>query len=253
MPYSHRANFAVYCRSAVLSLVMTTLTLVIAPCLLLVSHRPFATRYRLAQWWVLGVMWTLEHVCGLRYRLTGQEHIPLDRNGIICCKHQSAWETIALQKIFPPQVFLLKQELLRMPFWGWAMATLNPIAIDRSQRKAALNALLEQGTARLRDGLWVVIFPEGTRVAPGQQGKFNAGASMLAERSGYPIVPVAHNAGEYWGRNSFLKFPGVIDIRIGPPIDPQGKTASEIQKLAEDWIRETMLAIERDAIATIDA
>jgi 1-acyl-sn-glycerol-3-phosphate acyltransferase len=172
----------------------------------------------------------------------GQENIPSE-NGVILCKHQSAWETIALQAIFPPLVFILKRELLRIPIWGWAMAALEPIAINRKAKSAALKQVLNDGEARLKAGRWVVIFPEGTRIAPGQKGRYNASGGMLAHRAGCPVVPVAHNAGEFWGRNAFLKYPGMIQVRIGPAIDAGQFSASEINRQAEEWIESQMAVI----------
>jgi len=169
----------------------------------------------------------------------GLEHIP-HRTAIIFSKHQSAWETIAVQKIFPPMVFILKRELLRLPFFGWALATCEPISINRGLKKQALRQLVDQGLQRLKKGVWVVVFPEGTRVAPGQKMKYSGGGALLAHKSGCPVIPVAHNAGEFWPRNSFLKYPGVIQMRIGPLIDSKGKSASEINREAEAWIESQM-------------
>ncbi|WP_332095594.1 lysophospholipid acyltransferase family protein [Methylomonas rhizoryzae] len=182
----------------------------------------------------------LKLCCGLSYRVEGLENVPLDRAAVILSKHQSAWETIALRQIISPQTAVLKKSLLQIPFGGWALATLKPIAIDRSNQKEALKMLLEQGTARLQEGLFVLVFPEGTRVAPGASKKFNAGGAMLAHKSGFPVIPLAHNAGEFWPRNSFLKYPGVITVKIGPEISTQGKSSKEINAEAEQWIVKTM-------------
>jgi 1-acyl-sn-glycerol-3-phosphate acyltransferase len=141
-----------------------------------------------------------------------------------------------LQQIFPPQVWLLKRELLWVPFFGWGLALLEPIAINRANRKKAMRQLIEEGIKRLEDGRWVVIFPEGTRIPPGKMGAFKKGGSVLAEKSGYPVVPVAHNAGEYWARRRLIKKPGTIQVRVGPPIHTKGLSASEINELAKEWI-----------------
>ncbi|MEN8261100.1 MAG: lysophospholipid acyltransferase family protein [Pseudomonadota bacterium] len=226
-------------RSALFFIAMTLATVIVGPTMLLAAPLPFRYRYGLAQIWVTFVLWAVKAICGLDYRVVGAENIP-SGNGIVLCKHQSAWETIALQKIFPPQVFLLKRELLWLPIWGWAMATLEPIAINRKSKKQALRTLLKHGADRLRKGLWVVIFPEGTRVAPGQQRKFNAGGGMLSHATGYPVIPVAHNAGEFWARYGFLKYPGTIELRIGPAIPSEGRRAADINRAAEDWIRTQM-------------
>lgn len=225
---------------------MVASTLVICPAMLLCFAFPFPTRYGLAQLWVRFNLWTLKTICKLDYRVSGRENIP-DSNGVILCKHQSAWETIALQAIFPPVAFILKKELLNIPFWGWAMRTQDPIAIDRSARSAALKQVLRDGAARLAAGRWVVIFPEGTRVAPGQRGKYNGSGATLAHRAGCPVVPVAHNAGEFWRRKAFLKHPGTIQVRIGAPIDAKNLPAAEVSRMAEEWIEQQMQEISGPA------
>jgi len=217
-------------------------TLLLGPVLLAAYPLRFETRYALASLWVRFNLWMLETACGLKYEVRGLEHIP-ERSGIILCKHQSAWETLALQAIFPPLVFILKRELLRIPVWGWAMATLEPIAINRQAKSAAMKQILRDGEKRLKNGRWVVIFPEGTRVAPGQKGRYGSSGGILAHRVGCPVIPVAHNAGEYWTRNGFLKFPGVIQVRIGPVIDSATLSASEINQQAAHWIESQMTEI----------
>ncbi|HKI63699.1 MAG TPA: lysophospholipid acyltransferase family protein, partial [Burkholderiales bacterium] len=144
----------------------------------------------------------------------------------------------AFQIIFPPQVYLLKRELLWLPFFGWGLALTSPIAIDRSRGTAALRRLVRLGKERLERGFWVVVFPEGTRIPPGERRKYQPGGAMLAEHSGAPVVPVAHNAGLLWPRNAFLKRPGTITVRIGPTIDSAGRDAKTINTLAEQWIEE---------------
>jgi 1-acyl-sn-glycerol-3-phosphate acyltransferase len=214
-------------------------TLVICPLMVIRRKAGFETCYGLAQYWVRIVLSALEWFCGLRYEVQGQENIP-SHNGVILSKHQSAWETVALQAIFPPMAFVLKRELLQIPIWGTAMATCEPIAIDRGAKSAALKQLLQQGGERLAHGRWIVLFPEGTRVPPGQRGHYAGSGGMLAKRSGCPAVPVAHNAGEFWPRNAFLKRPGTIQVRIGPPIDTTQHSAQEIVALAEQWIEAQM-------------
>ncbi|WP_045226132.1 lysophospholipid acyltransferase family protein [Methyloterricola oryzae] len=235
-------DLGLYLRSGVYFTGMILSTLVICPLMLLAYAAPFELRYGLAQRWVRFNLWSLKLICRLDYQVEGMEHIP-ERNGVILCKHQSAWETIALQAIFPPLTFILKKELLNIPFWGWAMRTQEPIAIDRSARSAALKQVLKDGAARLASGRWVVIFPEGTRVAPGQRGKYNGSGATLAHRAGCPVVPVAHNAGEFWGRRAFLKHPGTIQVRIGPPLDAASLPAAEVNRVAEDWIEAQMTAL----------
>ena len=227
-------------RSTLYFILATLSTLIIAPLMLCCFLAPFRIRYRLANWWVLFNLWQLNLTCQINHHIKGAENIPNDECGIIFCKHQSAWETIALQSIFPPQVFILKRELLRLPFFGWALATCDPIAIDRQSQSEALRQLIKQGKERLNSGRWVVVFPEGTRTAPGEKRKYSGGGAILAQKSGCRVVPVAHNAGKFWGRNSFLKYPGTIEVRIGPPIETEGRRASEINHEAADWIEQQM-------------
>lgn len=185
-------------------------------------------------------MFMLKLCCGLSYEVEGLENIPKGTAAIILSKHQSAWETIALRQFISPQTAVLKESLLQIPFGGWALATLKPIAINRSAQKQALKMLVEQGTARLQEGMFVLIFPEGTRVAPGEHKKFNTGGAILASKSGSPVIPLAHNAGEFWPRNSFLKYPGIIQVKIGPIISSENKSAKEINLAAEEWINHAM-------------
>jgi len=171
----------------------------------------------------------------LRYQVVGAKNIPKTPS-IVLSKHQSAWETLAFQEIFPPQVWVLKKELLMIPFFGWGLAMTSPIAIDRKSGKKALEQIVEQGIDRLQQGFWVVVFPEGTRIAPGSRGKYRVGGAWLATHTGYNVVPVAHNAGEFWGRNSFVKKPGTITVSIGRPIDPTGMEANDLNAQVEHWI-----------------
>lgn len=215
---------------------------VLLPLMPLVFPFSYRTRYWVMTRWSQFVIWWLALTCGLRYQVSGRENIP-PGPAIILAKHQSAWETLALQRIFPPQTWVLKRSLFFIPIFGWGLALLEPIGIDRSAGRKALQQVVEQGTDRLRRGIWVVIFPEGTRTAPGVRGKYNIGGAVLAKKSGYPIVPVAHNAGEFWRRNSFLKYPGTIQVVIGPVINPQGMDTGEINAAVESWIEDTMTRI----------
>ncbi len=206
---------------------------------LLTFPLPALTRYRIITVWTRWVMWAARVMCGIRYRVIGAEHIP-GTPCIILSKHQSAWETMGFQLIFPPQVWVLKQELLRVPFFGWGLAMLSPIAIDRSSRRQALQQLVEQGVARLAAGFCIVIFPEGTRIAPGGRGNYRPGGARLAVQTGTQVLPVAHNAGLCWPRNAFLKRPGLITVSIGAPIDPAGIDADVLAKRVEEWIEAEM-------------
>lgn len=240
---SQRNSFRVYLGSSLLFAYIVVSTLIIGPIILLCVVLPFSVRYQLGNLWIKCILWVLKVTCGLTYEVQGLENLPEDQACIILSKHQSAWETIALRLFLPPQTALLKKSLLWIPIGGWALATLKPIAIDRENQREALKSLIEQGTARLKEGLFVVIFPEGTRAAPGENKKFNAGGAMLAQKSGYPVIPLAHNAGEYWPRYSFLKYPGTIQVRIGPVIATEGRKAKEINAEAEAWIAQAMSEI----------
>ncbi|MBK8163678.1 MAG: 1-acyl-sn-glycerol-3-phosphate acyltransferase [Gammaproteobacteria bacterium] len=222
-------------RSFLFAVGMWLSTLIIAPLAVLTFPFPFTARYAFITQWARFNLWWLRLSCGLRYVVHGRDNIPAG-NAIVFCKHQSAWETLALQSIFPPQVWLLKRELLWVPFFGWGLAMLEPIAIDRRAGRKAVEQLVRQGRERLADGRWVVIFPEGTRVAPGQTGRYGIGGAVLAAASGYPVVPVAHNAGEFWPRRGFIKRPGTITVVVGPVIDPHGKDAETIKEEAKEWI-----------------
>lgn len=236
------ATPSIYFRSAVFFLGQLISTLILGPAMLLMKPFRFELRYGTANLWVRFNLWLLEVVCGLTYEVVGLENIPA-RSGLIFCKHQSAFETIVLQAIFPPVVFILKQELLKIPVWGWAMATLEPIAIDRQAKSQAMKQILRDGEARIAAGRWVVLFPEGTRVAPGQRGRYGSSGGLLAHRAGCPVVPVAHNAGEYWTKNGFLKFPGVIQVRIGSALEGAELGAADINSRAEEWIETQMAEI----------
>lgn len=204
---------------------------------------PFKWRYAVVSQWAKTNIWLLEKICDVRLEVEGREHIG-DEPAVIICKHQSAWETLALQAVFPPQVWVLKRELLWIPFFGWGLASLKPIAIDRKAGRKALSQVIEQGLDRLSSGAWVVVFPEGTRVAPGYIGKFGIGGARLAVETGYPVIPVAHNAGHYWPKRGFLKRPGTIKMQIGAKIDSNGIQAADLNQQLYDWMEHTMTQLE---------
>ena len=230
---------AVFLRSSLFAAFQILITPVFSIIALLTFPLPALTRYRIITVWTRWVMWAARIICGIRFRVIGRENIPTEPC-IILAKHQSAWETMGFQLIFPPQVWVLKRELLRVPFFGWGLAMLSPIAIDRSLRRAALQQLVEQGRQRLAAGFNIVIFPEGTRIAPGQRGQYRAGGAHLAVQTGATVLPVAHNAGLLWGRNAFLKYPGLITVSIGAPIAPGGMDADTLIRRVEQWIEAEM-------------
>ncbi len=223
--------------------------LVITPPYALVALLTFPftllTRYRVISGWARLLVAAAEWICGIRYRVIGAENVPR-HPCIILSKHQSAWETLAFQVIFPPQAWVVKRELLWIPFFGWGLAMLDPIAIDRGSGARALRQMLEQGRDRLARGLCIVIFPEGTRVAPGARREYRAGGAWLASKTEAPVVPVALNSGKIWRRNAFLKYPGTITVSIGVPIETRGLAPEEINRRVEDWIESEMLRISRD-------
>ncbi|OAM52417.1 acyl-phosphate glycerol 3-phosphate acyltransferase [Methylovorus sp. MM2] len=200
---------------------------------------PPILRYRIITGWARSMLWWLRVTCGIHYRVIGKEHIPTTP-AIILAKHQSAWETLALQEIFPPQVWVLKRELLWVPFFGWGLAMTSPIAINRAAGREALKQLVSQGKDRLKKGFCVVIFPEGTRTAPGEKAKYHIGGAWLASHTKTSVTPVAHNAGEFWAKNSFIKKPGIITISIGTPIDTSALKPDALNTIVEQWIEQEM-------------
>jgi len=234
-------------RSISFLLVQVVLTVVWSVVSLLTfPFKPF-TRYHVITLWSRLVIWLAKVICGIDYRVRGLEHLPR-RPSIVLAKHQSAWETIAFETFLPPQVWVLRRSLLRVPFFGWGLAMMSPIAIDRGAARQALKQTLEQGRDRLAQGFWIVIFPEGTRIAPGQRGRYQVGGAWLAVRTGAPVVPIAHNAGQLWRKNAVLKFPGTITVSIGRPIDPAGLTPEELNRRVEDWIENETLRLPAPGI-----
>jgi 1-acyl-sn-glycerol-3-phosphate acyltransferase len=197
------------------------------------------TRNVLISGWARSMIWWLRVTCNIHHEIIGIENLPATPS-IILAKHQSAWETLAFQAIFPTQVYVLKRELLWIPIFGWGLAMSSPIAIDRSAGREALKKLVANGKNRLEKGFWVVIFPEGTRKAPGERGKYHIGGAWLATHTKTQVVPVAHNAGEFWAKNSFVKKPGVIQLHIGKTIQTAGMKADELNHQVESWIEAEM-------------
>ncbi len=210
-------------------------TILIAPIGVIAFPLNFKKRYYLITRWAVFNLWWLKICCNVRYEITGIDNVP-EKPCIVMCKHQSAFETLALQQIFIPQVWILKKELLQIPIYGWGLASMQPIAINRDSAIKSFKQIADQGYERLKKGYWVIIFPEGTRVAPNEKKKYLPGGGMLAEKSGSQVVPVAHNAGRLWPRNSMIKKPGLITIKIGPAIKSKNKSAKEITKEVENWI-----------------
>jgi len=201
--------------------------------------------YRAGRMWRLSIQWGVEHLLGIRPRVIGLENMPQEPC-VILSKHQSAWETMTLQDCVPKGafcVFVLKKELLRVPLIGWGLGAMKMISIDRSAGREALDKVVEQGRERLKSGFYVIIFPEGTRVAPGTTKRYKSGGAYLATRVGCKVVPVAHDAGEFWPRQAFVKKPGTVTLSIGPAFDATGLTEAEVNRRAEAWIETEMRRI----------
>ena len=190
------------------------------------------------------MLWWLALTCNIRYEVKGLQNIPTSPC-VILAKHQSAWETLAFQLIFPPQAYVMKRELLWIPFFGWGLAMTSPIAIQRSAGREALKQLIQLGQQRLAQGLWVVVFPEGTRIAPGKKSKFHIGGAWLASDTKATVLPVAHNAGLHWAKNSWLKKPGVITVSIGQPIDCTHLKPEAVNGQVETWINAETAALHQ--------
>lgn len=230
-------------RSALFNVVFALSAFLYSPIILLLFFLPPLMLYRAIRLWGRFNIWWLKITCGVSYTVSGVEHLP-KRPAIVFAKHQSAWETLAFEFLFPPHVWVLKRELLWIPFVGWAMWLARSIAIDRRAGRGAVEQIVEQGRRRLAEGHWIMIFPEGTRIAPCTEGKFGLGGAVLAQDTGAPVVPVAHNAGSYWPRRGFIKRPGVVRVVVGPTLDPRGLTPEEINRRVQAWMKETMQTLE---------
>jgi 1-acyl-sn-glycerol-3-phosphate acyltransferase len=204
---------------------------------------PYPKRFMLAKNWADVLSWLLDKICGLKYRVTGRENIPPGAH-VAMWKHSSAWETFAQATVMPAQVWVLKQELMWIPLVGWAMNLLHPIAINRSSGTSAVNRVVSTGKSRLQQGLWIVIFPEGTRMPDGETRKYGVSGALLASRAGCKVIPVAHNAGKFWPRRGWMKKPGTIQVVIGPPIEAAGRDPREINTEVQNWIEATLKQLQ---------
>ena len=211
-------------------------------------------RYWMAVGWCRSTLAVARHLNGIRYRIEGLENLP-DGPAVILSKHQSAWETLALPALMPrPLCFVFKRELLFVPFFGWALGMLKMVHVNRTEGKYAFASVIKQGRLRMEEGAWVIMFPEGTRIPVGKQGKYKSGGPRFAVEAGAPVVPIAHNAGHVWPRNSFIKYPGIVTVSIGKPIETTGLTPDEVNTRVETWIETEMRRIDpaayRDAANT---
>jgi len=240
-------NVSLFLRSLFLLVVMVIATVVwVWPCLL-AAPLPYSQRYWVTSRWNKFVIWLAKVVCGIDYRIKGWENLP-DTPAVLLCKHQSAWETIFMIAAMPrPLVYVFKREILWIPFFGWGMALLRMIPINRSQGKNAFQQVVRRGRERLADGQWIIMFPEGTRIPVGKKGKYKSGGSRLAIETNTAVVPIALNSGECWPKNSFLKVPGVVTVSVGKPISPENHTPETLMQEVENWIESEMRVISPHA------
>ncbi|MFK5892299.1 MAG: lysophospholipid acyltransferase family protein [Pseudomonadota bacterium] len=224
-----------YIKSSIFSLYMILTVVFFGFLNLLLFFIPYKKRSYILKFWARSCLIVLDKVCQTKVIISGLENIP-DTACIVFSKHQSTLETIVLQTIFSPQVWVLKRELLWLPFFGWTLALGKPIAINRSSGTRAIKQIIEQGIDRLKNNYWLIIFPEGTRSKPGHKVKYKAGGAILAEKSGYDIIPVCHNSGFFWPKGQFLKKPGTVKFVVGPVIKNDKRPAKELLNHAEQWI-----------------
>ena len=197
---------------------------------------PYVRRYKIMRSWNHIILWWMKVTCGLSFKIEGKENIP-DYPVVVMAKHQSTYETIALTIMLPPMSWVAKKELLKIPVFGWALFMMNPIAIDRNAGRKAVEQIIEQGGKRFEQGISVMVFPEGTRVKPGETVRYKKGGFILAESINADILPVAHNAGDFWSKGSWIKWPGEITFSFGEVIKNNGQTHNELMKTTQDWIQ----------------
>ncbi len=232
-----------FLRSLLLALVMLVITPIWACICFLAAPLPYNQRFYVTSRWNVFVIWAAKVICGVRHQIKGAENLP-DAPVILLCKHQSAWETIFLLCNMPrPLVFVFKKELMYVPFFGWALALLRMIPIDRSSGKNAFKNMVMHGKKRLADGQWIIMFPEGTRIPVGEKGQYKSGGVRLAIQTKALIVPIAVNSGECWPKNSFIKKPGLVTVSIGQPISPEGRRPDDLMDQVEAWIESEMRVI----------
>lgn len=224
------------------SIVMIILTMITGLSCSLIPFAPNIASWLAKQYGFLTIQ-AARYLCGMRYQIIGAENIPKNNRFIIFSKHQSTWETLFLLSYFPHMSIILKKELLSIPFFGWGLRSIRPIAIDRNAGRAAITKLNEQGEMRLNQDLCILCFPEGTRKLPGEAPDYKVGGAMLASKTEAPILPIALNSGECWPKGKFLKKPGIISVVIGPCIETKDKKTSVILQEAQDWIEGQMQRI----------
>ncbi|RJG11197.1 lysophospholipid acyltransferase family protein [Massilia cavernae] len=240
-------NFTLFLRSLLFTIVMILATVTWVWVCMLAAPLPYNKRFYITSRWNVFVIWAAKAICGIRYQFKGYDNLP-DSPAIVLSKHQSAWETIfLLPSLTHPLVYVFKKEILYIPFFGWGMALLRMIPIDRSRGKYAFKHVVAQGKRRLADGQWIIMFPEGTRIPVGKAGKYKSGGTRLAIETSTVVVPIALNSGECWPKNSFIKRPGLITVSIGKPISPEGHTADSMMEEVQNWTESEMRVISPHA------
>jgi 1-acyl-sn-glycerol-3-phosphate acyltransferase len=243
------SRFLLFVRSLLFALIIGIATVIWATACFAFVLLPYRQRYWMITRWNQFIILAARYVCGIRWQVKGLENLP-DAPVILLSKHQSAWETIFYCWLMPrPLIFVFKKSLLYIPFFGWGLGMLRMIAIDRSKGRDAMSQVIATGRKRLDDGQWVIMFPEGTRTAVGQQGKYKAGGAILAIGTHVPVVPIAMNSGDCWPRNAFIKKPGLITVSIGPAISSEGMNSAELMAKAENWIESEMRMLSPAAYA----
>jgi len=240
-------RITLFLRSLLFALLVLAATMIWVVVCLFAAPLPYNQRYYVTGRWNVFVIWLARVLCGIRYQVKGAENLP-DTPAIVLSKHQSAWETIFYLPFMPrPLVYVFKKEILYIPFFGWGMALLRMIPIDRSRGRDAFASVVQHGKRRLANGQWIIMFPEGTRIPVGQRGKYKGGGARLAVETDTVVVPIAVNSGECWPKNSFVKKPGLITVSIGKPISPQGQDATQLMQQVENWIESEMRVISPHA------
>ena len=233
--------------------ILWMLVTIIPWALFLVAMAPIVSAerlWRIAAGWLSCAIYGAKLILGIRYQVTGMENLPLGQRSpaILLCKHQSTYETFLMPAIMPhPLAYVFKKELIYIPFFGWAIAALDMIHIDRSQRAQAFNKVVEQGKRLLAKGTWVIMFPEGTRIDRGQVGQYKSGGTRLAIETGAPVIPIAVTSAKCWPRKAFVKYPGVVDVSIGKPIPSEGRKPDELMQEVQTWIETEMRRLDPEA------
>lgn len=239
--FLHTVNL--FIRSMIFSFLMWTITIVQCFLCAFTLLCPLRIRYAFIVNYIRMILRILQFTCGINYKVEGLENIPKDHAGVILSKHQSTWETFFIPSTFYQPAIILKRELFWVPFFGWGLATIDPIAINRNDHASALDQIIYKGKKCLEAGRWILVFPEGTRIPVGQVGKYRLGGARLAVAAGAPVIPIAHNAGYLWPRRKFIKRPGTVTVVIGKPIETVNRTPEDVMNEAKNWIEETVKRI----------